>query len=98
VRNLIVKFKNGESYSIPASVIIEPTVQRWAKRDDDTSPEHIAELTASFDDYDVIDQALGNFFWRELAPHATLIANPPPPPFNYEKGFMNAKLEVVDDV
>lgn len=99
MRYLRVTMTDGSVWEVPVSVIAKSREKSYREmgRHDLSDPENSDLLAAEFereaDDYDIADWAGNNMNWSDVKDVAVQVSPPPPP--NFEEGWMNGKKKVV---
>lgn len=99
MKNLNIKFPNGEVFQIPTEVIAEQRTQYYAGVDgfEKGSKEWEDEFNHSMRPDEILDWVQNNMDWIDVKEHATKV----PPSyitssidFNYDKAWFNSEFEV----
>ncbi len=89
--NLIVNFRDGSKWSVPAKVIAENRARYFADSDPETTFGNEVDF-AMQNDYELTDWAKNNMNWSDVAPHAIRIGDRPA---DYDEEWTNAEMEIV---
>ena len=73
--NLFCQFSDG-TWAVPAEIIAENKAKHYAEKDTAEYKEEYEYTLSS--EYELIDWAVSDMNWSDLAPHAVKISDPPP--------------------
>lgn len=91
---LDVTMPDGSVWRVPADVVADDRANYYAGEDGDTTYDSEFALVLQ-DDGELMDWAKNNLNWEAVAPHATRIFTQVPP-VDYQEGWVNGPMEVVE--
>jgi len=96
MKKLLIKFKNGDTFEVPASIIAEMRTEYFSQVDGFTrdSKEWKAEYDLSMGEEELNDWVQNNVDWEDIADDAKLLAHQSF--FSYENEFGNAEISFTN--
>jgi hypothetical protein len=96
----IVKMPNGESWSVPVSVIAWDRAKNYAEEFDGDVKRSLEEDTVPLfeeDNYEIRDWAQNNMNWDDVKEHAKLYSSPRAHDVNWQEGWCNGDYTIQEE-
>jgi hypothetical protein len=91
---LDVTMPDGSLWRVPAHAVADNRATFYSDEGPDAYETELAYTLS--DDYELTDWARNNMNWSDVAAQAVRLPDPPKPPVDYQEGWVNGPMKVVE--
>ena len=90
-----VTMPDGSKWDVPAQLVADSRDANYAEDNEDT----IGFIRkGELEEYDLLDWAAGNMNWDDVKHAAVKFDEPPPPPTDFQDGWVNGEKEIIGEL